>query len=384
MTFINPPIGPTDPDDIAAAALQYLADNLPGYIPHDGNPEVWIIMACARMCAVTGDVASAVPRDIYRDWGQTILGLQPNNAIAATVTSTWTMVDDAGYTIPAGTQVGFQVSGNEIVVFTTVDEVIVPEGATVTDVGAVLCQAVVAGTAANALPADKFVLIDALSYVDSVSAVSASGGGADAETDAQYISRLIAEVALFTPTPILGSDFGVMARNVAGVYRAVGIDNYNPDDDTDDNERMVAVAVIGSDGLVVSTPVKDAVQEYLESIREVNFICNVFDPEYTTIDVDFDYTIYPGYSASAVLDAATAALASYLSPATWGVEFGDDTGTTWENNTTVRYNEIVALLNNVEGLQYVSDLTINGGDVDVVMTGKVALPLPGSFTGTMI
>ena len=41
------------------------------------------------------------------------------------------------------------------------------------------------------------------------------------------------------------------------------------------------------------------------------------------------------------------------------------------------------MLNNVEGLDYVSSLTIQGVDDDLAMTGVVPLPLPGVVTSTV-
>lgn len=380
--YINPPIGPTDPEALSEAALAYLIANIPNYRPNDNNVATWLIMALADMVATAADVGQTVPTAIFRYFGESVVGLQPIDATFATAQTTWVMVDDAGYTIPAGTNAGYTVTGDTTIGFVTVDEVVVAPGDTTTMSGAVNIQAVDSGSAANGIGPSGLVLLDALSFVDAVSAVSATTGGQDAETDQQYIGRLVDEFRLFTPTPILGSDFATMARNVTGVYRATGVDNYNPADHTTTNERMVAVACVDQTGAAVSTGVKTAVTTYLESLREINFILNVFDPAYTTVDVAFTFTTQTTADPLAVKALAEAAVNLYLQPATWGIDDGDATGQSWTNDNTVRYNELIALINNVDGVRFVTALTINTHAVDLVMSGQVAMPEPGAIVGT--
>ena len=120
-----------------------------------------------------------------------------------------------------------------------------------------------------------------------------------------------------TPRPILPQDFAVLARDIAGVERATAIDGYNPADQTTNNERMVTVAVVDADGEALNATIKQQVDDYLESLREVNFIVHVVDPNYTTIDVTFNVKAIPGYTASELEAATEAAIANYLSPANW-------------------------------------------------------------------
>jgi hypothetical protein len=337
------------------------------------------------MNADTRDVASAVLLGIFRSYGETVVGLPPIDAVAAVTATTWTMQDAAGYTIPAGTQVAFRTAGDTLIPFVTTDDVVVAPGAVSTDVGAVNIQAVDAGTAANNLPAGPIELLDPLSFVVDVTAVSATGGGVDAETDAEYLGRLIEELRLASPTPILPDDFAVLARRVPGVHRATAVDGYDPTagPPTLGNERMVAVSGVDATGADVSPATAAAVEAYLEALRETNFVVHYFNPTRTAVDVDFTALAMPGYDPAAVQSAAVQAVADYLSPATWGVEAGDTTGTSWVNEDTVRYLEVAALLNGVPGIRYVSALTLNGGGVDVVLPGQVALPTPGAITGAV-
>jgi Baseplate J-like protein len=228
VTYLAPPIETTS-DDLAADAIDYLIANLPGFVPRDGHLEIWQITALARMVATSRDVASSVPLTIFRYYGESVIGLQPIDAVSATTATTWTMQDNAGYTIPAGTTIGFRVAGDTLIAFVTTDDVTVPAGSTVTPDGAVNVLAVDPGVAGNNLggAGAAWELIDALSFVTDITSVSATGGGQDAETDEQYLGRLIDELALSSPRPIHANDFAVLARRIAGVARAVAVDGYN-------------------------------------------------------------------------------------------------------------------------------------------------------------
>jgi hypothetical protein len=382
VDFIAPNTGPADPDDITTDAFEFLQNQFPEWEPNDNNLEVWQIMALARIVSIATQVAGTVPLEIFKYFGQSIIGLQPVGALAAITTTTWTMIDNAGYTIPAGTNVAFQTSGNTSVAFETVDDVIVPPGSTVTATGGVQIIAVDAGSQGNGLGPSGIVLLDALAFVSGIVAEAETTGGVDAESDTQYAARLAAELQLSSPTPILGTDFGVMARNVTGVFRAVGVDNYNPADGTTNNQRMVAVAAVDATGAAVSSGIKTAIHDYLQSLRETNFIVNTFDPTYTTVNIVFNFTAFSTFDAASVLSAATLALENFLNPAMWGVDPNDTTLTSWTNTPTVRYNSVVGILLAVPGLRWVNSLTINGVAADLALSGKAPLPAVGTIAGT--
>jgi hypothetical protein len=192
----------------------------------------------------------------------------------------------------------------------------------------------------------------------------------DAESDQDYLNRLSEQLELLAPRPILAVDAAKFALNVAGVGRAFGIDNYNPDDGTTDNERMVTVAVADASGAALGSTVKTAVAALFESVRETNFVFHIIDPTYTDLTVAFTAHALTGYDPSAVTAAAEAAVESYLSASTWN----------WSPNV-VRL-DVVGVLAAVPGLVFVpgDDVTLNGADSNVTMSGVA--PLPGTVTVT--
>jgi uncharacterized phage protein gp47/JayE len=371
----------TDPDTLSATALDALIAAFPGWVPYDTHLEVWLIETLARMVAEARDVASRVPKSIFRYFGQRLLHLDPINAAPAGVFSTWTMADAAGYTVPAGTVVAFRTAGDTLVPFQVLTAFTVSPGNAATLPGQVELAAIDPGTGGNGLTG-AMEMVDALAFVAGVAATTVSAGGVEAETDDAYLDRLADELELLTPRPILSGDFAKLARRTPGVARAFALDNYNPATDTFGNERMVAVAVVDAAGAPLSGAVKADVDAQLQAQRETNFIVNVMDPTYTVIAINVTVTALPDFDHVALKADIEAALAAYISPANWGG--GDLDPPEWRTTATVvRYLEVAALVNAVPGVDFVTALTINGGGVDVALAGRAPLPTVGAMVATV-
>jgi hypothetical protein len=372
----------TDPDQLAADALGYLALQQPGWVAREGHLEVWLIRAFARMCAETASVAAQVPLAIFQYFGTQLLGLPPLVGATAGMASTWNLTDSNGHLIPAGTNVAYRVSSKQTVLFQTAADVTVVAGQSSTGVGQVPLVAVAAGSVANGLGPSVLAPVDSLSFVSSVISTTTSAGGADAETQAQYLDRLAAELQLLAPRPIIPSDFAALARNQSGVARAAALDGYNPADSSTGNARMVAVAVVDPAGNALPTASKALVTAALQAQREINFVVNVVDPTYTAVRVTAQLVSAPGYNTDSVTAAATAALQAFLSPANWG-----GPGLTWTNTTVVRYLTVGGILDDIPGVRYVSSLTIGIGAGSLVagdgtLPGPIPLPTVGAMNIT--
>ena len=213
----------------------------------------------------TGQVTSLVAPGIFRWFGRNVINIQPIDAVPAMVPSTWTLSDNAGHTIKAGTAVSLQKSGDENLFFAVQTDVVVAPGATTTAGGEVVLVAIVDGVNGNGISPGPATLIESLAWVDGVITTMTTSGGVEPELDDAYLNRLSRDLQLLSPTPTLAEDFEVMAANVAGVGRAHAVDGYNPADSTYDNERMVTVALTDASGVAVGSPIKAAVKAYLES-----------------------------------------------------------------------------------------------------------------------
>lgn len=373
----------TDPDVLVNDAYDYIKDKFPEWVPSEANFETWLLEAVSNMAADLRDIASAVPLAIFKYYGETIIGLPPIDAASASVDSTWTMVDNAGYTIEAGTLVGIPATGDELIAFEVSDDVTVDPGSTVTATGEVTLRAVETGADGSGLTGTPD-LIDSLNFVQSIALEGTTAGGVDEEEDTDYVARLVDDLRLLAPRPILPNDFTIFAREIAGVHRATSVDGYNPGDSSYNNDKMIAIAVIDETGAACGSGIKAEVDADLQARREVNFIVNVMDPTYTDIDVNFAGKCYPEFDPQEVEDDAIAAVTSYLSPANWGVPTtqGSDP-LAWYNDTKVRFLELAEVLNRVEGFWYITSLTVQGAGTDVTLTGAIPLPQPDAITGAV-
>jgi hypothetical protein len=380
----------TDPDVIAQLAFDRLGALIPGWEPSETDLVTILLETVSRMAAENRDLASEVPTAIFRYYGATVIDLPPVDEQEATGESTWTMIDNAGYTIEAGTVVNIPAAGDELLAFETDIDVVIPPGQTSTAAGEVTLTALVAGEEANGLTGTP-ELQDALDFVATITLTQPTSGGVDAEADSDYLNRLAERLKLLSPRPIIEEDFAILARDIPGVWRATAVDGYNPDNATFNNERMVAVASIDEAGNAVGSTIEAEVDAYLQALREANFIVNTFDPTYTAIGVTFAGVAVKGADPEDVETRAEAAVAEYLSPANWGkvsraTATEDEADRTWVNQTQVRQFEVVALLNNIQGMDYLTSVTLSGGTAsgsDRILAGVAALPTAGAISGSV-
>ena len=386
-TYITLPIE-TDPEDVLNDTYEMMANLISGWQPSNGNLDVWILQAIASIASESRDVTSEVSKSIFRYFGDSLVGVPPIDAAPAYGTTTWTLVDNLGHTIPAGTQVTMADNTGTNYAFETTQDVIVYAGSTATAAGAV--QIVAAdeeyGASANGLT-NPVSLLDPLAFVSSISITAPTSGGQNAESDDDYLDRLAATFELLAPRPILPNDFAVLAREIPGAWRATAIDLYSPGPPITTNvPRCVTVIAIDQSGNAVSSAIKTAIDNDLQARREVNFLVYEADATQVLINVTFTAVALAGFDKPTLLSSINSALQSYLDPSTWGST--EDDPRAWRLITIVRYLEIAQVINDVQGVDYISALTIGiqgsaMGTVDLNMTGTAPLPKANTLTGTV-
>lgn len=226
--YIEPPI-PTDPDELAAIFFAALQAQFPGFVPQPGQQTTIIGEGFARVAAFVANLAVAQPKAAFRFIGK-LFGILPLDATSATVSSTWTVVNDSGYLIPAGTQVAIQAADGSQQTFVVASDVTIISGDTTTADGEVTLTAAVPGAASSGLGAvgTAVQLVDVLAYVDTVTLTGPTTGGVDAELDDPFLSRLATEFQLQTPRPIVPGNFAALLQNIPGISRSLALDLYQP------------------------------------------------------------------------------------------------------------------------------------------------------------
>jgi hypothetical protein len=110
---------------------------------------------------------------------------------------------------------------------------------------------------------------------------------------------------------------------------------------------------------------------------------------YDSVSVTYTAKAYPNWDPADVQARANAAVAAWLSPATFGAPpFSEEP--IWLPQTNIYLGELVETLNRVDGLWRLTGPSANGmpqingvaADYTLVGPGQV-LPLPGTITGTV-
>jgi len=145
------------------------------------------------------------------------------------------------------------------------------------------------------------------------------------------------------------------------------------------NEREVTVAITAADGTTLNSDTLAAVQAWLESLREANFIVNVIDPTYSTVYVTVSIHPLATFNSSDVQSAVQEAIVNFLTPANWGLPVSSVAG--WTNYTTIYTSKLAAVVQNTAGVDYIQDGSLKlglssspSGTVDLLLPGPVALP----------
>jgi hypothetical protein len=330
-------------------------------------------------------LAANVDAAIFNEWGRQIVNVVPQEATRSTVASTWTVTDTAGYTIKAGTQVDIARSGDERIGFVVVSDVVIAPGSSTTEPGEVILEAIEPGLDGNGLEGEG-ILIDALGFVTDIAIVGESTGAADAEDPTVYLGRLAETMQTFIEGVVVAGDVAIVARNVPGIGRAAVIDNYNAETEEDEQEKTTTVAVTGDDGLAASAEAKEALADVLEEKREVNYLFFVIDPTYHSIDVEAVIVPTQGFDQASVVANVEAAIEDFLDPATFGQQPPGDPAS-WVNTDTLRYQDLVTVINNAEGVDHYTTLKWRKAAeamaaADITLTGIAPLPKPDALTIT--
>lgn len=381
--YIRPAIS-IDPDGLTEASYEALQALVPGWQPSDGALDTIILQVVARMSADLREFMSDMPDTIFNYFGQTVMEVVPETGSQAFFLATFTTIDTLGYVIPAGTEVGVRMPDGTLASFQVVADTTITAGTNT--VTGVTMTSLDVGAKFNGLLTADLLMVDPLTYISDVVGDAATRGGSDAETDDEYLNRLVQELRLMSPRPILVDDFTVLARRVDGVGRAYAINLYDAVSGLTGVEKTITLYITDDNGEVVSSTVKTNVLNYLQALREVNFVIYVRDPAYQNVTVAATVTAIVGYDPADVDARVSAAVDTWLSPLTWGLlPTGDAASGLWRPNQIVRYLDVASVIKNVEGVDYINSLTLNGGTSDVTLvTGGIKVTLPRSSPAAAI
>jgi uncharacterized phage protein gp47/JayE len=349
-----------DSQDIFQAAIVALQAYLPEWEAREGHTEVVLLEALALEVSEAIFAINRLPGASLEALLR-LYGIDRDEGQPPTSTLTITVSDTAGHTLPAGVRASLPTgAGGDPVVFTTTAQLVIPAGQTSGTVAAVGDRAT--AEVNGVIPGVALELLDAIVFVERVVNGDYVVGGTEPEDDAAWFSRGVVRFSRLVETLVLPRHFQAAALERADlVSRAVAIDNYDPGQAgaVGTHAGHVTVAVYGLGGVL--TPVqREQLRIEFDLQAQANLAVHVIDP--TITDVTINVTVVPkaGYSTVQVQNAVVAALTAYLAPASWP----------WAGK--VYRNELIALIDGVEGVERVDTLTTPAADLTLAGVAPLA------------
>lgn len=362
----------TDEAALADDAITNLQATWPDWEANDGDLEVVLIETLAPFAAVAAANAAQVPPAALIAIGTKLYGIPYEQGAPAQTTVTLTFQDNfGGYFVAAGSE--FDLSG---FAFTTVADITCPAGQTqVTGVEVIAGDV---GVAFNDLTDADWAAVTLPVWVTDLAVEAATAGGVDPQDDNDYLDMVSRELQLRGRMVVTLPDYEIVAVNTTGVGRAYA-------ETTAD--RDVTVYLTDPEGQPVTALVKAALAATYAQSRLVNVTVALADATYTPVDVDYAVIALANFDLDQLIVSINSALAGALSPTGYGaVSFGQPGSgpLNWQSDNVIRITRLIALIGIVPGVAYVvnDSIQINGANADFTMLGPVALPTPGTFTGT--
>jgi uncharacterized phage protein gp47/JayE len=354
-------------EDIYDAALVTLQSRMPDWKPTETNTEVMLLEALAIEVSETIFTLNRLPVNMVRVL-LSLYGVGRDPGEPASTTITFTMLDTDGYVIPAGTEVVIALANDELVSFFTNTDLSVV-GLT----GTVSATSNEYSSSPNGIPSNTAVeVVSAVIGLDSAKTASIVAGGRDLETLDAWTQRGVQRLQRLSEVLVLPRHFTQAALENANVVRANTVDNYDITDvgaDPGDNLGHVTVVVYG-DNANLTTEQKAELLAEIEALSVANLVVHIADPVIESIDVTATVKVAATYSSSAVLAAVSAQLAEFLSPDSWQ----------WAG--TVRINDLVSIIDQVPGVEYVNSIIAPASDV--VIDAGITLVSSGTINVTAI
>jgi uncharacterized phage protein gp47/JayE len=353
--------------DTAIAATKL---NLPGWVPNEANTEVIIFEALALQIAESIVAINRLPGAVMVAVLQ-IAGVDRDFGEPPTATATIRFGDTAGHTVPAGTRLYLVLSDGTPVTFLVETQVDVAPGS---NTGTLALIGDTFTAAANGVAAGSLLtLADRLPFVESAVLATDVADGADPETDDEWRDRGVERLARLSDALVVPAHFVAAALENPAVAIAVALDLYDPatGPSPGSNPGHMTVAVLGAGGTPLSGGAKTALAASLDVRAVAILVVHVIDATVVTVPVATEVVPAAGYVFATVQTNVIDAINAYIDPLSW-----DGTA------TKIYHNEMVALLDQVAGVERVNTVTVNGSASDYTIAGIAALPNAGTITVT--
>jgi uncharacterized phage protein gp47/JayE len=367
-TYVDLTLYDADPSTLVNRMIVNSQLLLPGWTAEAGLPEVTIAQGLALEIAELVFAVNRLPSATVQALLQ-LFGVTRNPGTAAGGSVTFTTSGLTATTVPAGTELQLQL-GSQSYLFTTNTSLTVAAGTTSGTV-AVTCSIPAAapnGTAAGT----ALTVLGVLPAVNTAVMAATVAGGADPETVPAWLNRGSQTLQTLSSALTLPAQFTPAALAVAGagVYRAHTTSNWNPTlsgGTGGASQGCVTVSVLGEGGAVLSAAAITSVQTALTAQAAAGLAVFVAAANVTTVPVTCTVWQEPGYTVSQVQANIAASLAAPLSSGGAGLstDLWPFTNPNGALNSTVRLNDLIAVITQTAGVAFVVSMAAPAGDVQL-------------------
>ena len=334
---------------------------IPSWEPRVGQMETTLLEATAHQTATLANTANRLPASTV----ETLLklyGITRSNGVKATASITINFTDTAGYTVPVNTPFAYYGSSGEVLVYMLDAAQSVSVGSQQLTLCPVTAQAV--GSVYNGPPnASVLQVLATLPYISSAVFDAKPSSGSDAESDATYFSRAVTTLSGYSSVMVTESQIQnyVLANYATTGFRAKSYNKRRYGD------RNMVTGGSEHTAYVLLSLASENVNGYSRSVNDATIAA----ADLTTISTDLNGRVATGLSVevhSAELIGVGVTLEVYKTTAaasgtvTAAIQTALRTyldSDAWDWDRVVRQNEIISLVDGVEGVDYVKSVTLS-------------------------
>lgn len=348
--YIDLKVYDRQPIDIQNEAVEYARTALPDWLPVVASIEDALLQAASWM---TGHLAGAInrlPSSVFEGLLQ-LLRINRVTGVAASGSVTVTTTNSFGHTLPVGTRLGYYDNADPdnpiLYTFDTVEELTIPLGQTS---GSTQVTAALIGQY-PALPAGTpLQVLTPTSFVQSATLATNLNPGTDGETDDEYFGRAVSILNSYSSALVLPAQYEqYLLSNYTSVFRCKAFTRVNPVNNnfTDALENgYLTVYACGPDGASIAPAAVTAIEQDLTNRSVAGLSIALRHPTIVPVTLATTVAYKVGSIPSVVKAAVEQALNEYLHP-DW-----------WDWNQYIYYNEVIARIDAVEGVERVVSLSI--------------------------
>lgn len=337
----------------------------PGWVAREGNTEILLMEAIALAVAENVACINRLPGAVVEAI-LSLAGVDKDFGAPATATATITVADNLGYSIPTGTRFYLQLAnGTTIVFLAQAPDTQIASGQTSATVNLItqINTAAANGVAAGA----KLVLADQLHMVQSIVLASTVAGGRDPETDVEWRDRGVARLQRLSDALVVPQQFNAFIDEDPRIGRVMTIDLWDGSQGSPTAPGTypghITCAVLDPTGLALPTADLTDLQAQAQAKAAAMLSVHVVNATLDSLNVVATFHTAAGYTAATVADSVTATIRDYIDPLTW------------EAGAPIRHNELVSIIDQVPGVDYVYSVMINGSFLDITASTPRSLPL---------